>query len=445
MSIREVAFAVGLTPDDSEQLSILNPDLLSVNYIAAGTVLKVPAAMTSLGSLLQRTGTFPGISIQTIPLQRTARVNGTYGVRIDRFLRYHFRSSIIVPVDAFSCEFAFPDDPVPVSSRIKSGDIVQIIVQGDVGEQVVSTGIIDKVQTRVSSAGEYVQVTGRDLIGQLDGQSVFSVDGEGIWAAQMTPSALFAKLQIGTRIPGLRLQGIRDAAYPLGMEPGETKLQVLLRYLEPINALPWSYPDGRLVLGRPNMNTNQPPSGTWIMSKSLSTSNVLEMQSVRAEATIPSFILPIWAAQVQVQRMVAKIQGIPNNAPGPKRLRELGHRVSKAVIVSEPSADRRDSLNFAATLQAVGLPNLLQTTALREMARLNMHELEVSASIPGHLNEAGAAVVADQSYMIEFDRDGISERMYLYDVEYSLDEKTGPRTTMGFVRMGTICAGVKFQ
>lgn len=43
MSIREVAFAIGLTPDDSEQIELLNPELLSVNYIPAGTVLKVPA------------------------------------------------------------------------------------------------------------------------------------------------------------------------------------------------------------------------------------------------------------------------------------------------------------------------------------------------------------------------------------------------------------------
>lgn len=401
--------------------------------------------MTSLGNLLQRTGQFPGISIQTIPLDRSARVNQKYGVRIDTFLKYAFRSSIVVPVDAFSCEFAFPDDPRPVSSMIRSGDIVQVIAQADSGDQVLSTGIIDKVTTDVGPSGEFVRVTGRDLMGQLDGQTVFSVDGEGVWAERMTPAALFATLQIGTRIGALRLQGVKNFPYPLAMEAGENKLQVLLRYLEPLNALPWMDASGRLVIGRPNMNTNLKADGNFVMSKSRATSNVLHMTSSRAEATIPSFILPVWAAQVQAQRMVAKSQGIPNNAPGPKRLRQLGHRVSKVVVVSEPSADRRDSANFAATLQAVGLPNLLQTMALREMARQNMHELEVQAIIPGHLNDFGIAVRPDQSYTIEFDRDGVNERMYLYDVEYSLDEKQGPRTVMSFVRMGTICAGVKYQ
>lgn len=44
MTVREVAFAIGLTPDDSDQLIILNPTLLSYNYIAEGTVLTVPVA-----------------------------------------------------------------------------------------------------------------------------------------------------------------------------------------------------------------------------------------------------------------------------------------------------------------------------------------------------------------------------------------------------------------
>lgn len=399
----------------------------------------------SLGTLLERTGQFTGISLQVIPLDRSARVNGAYGVRIDNFLRYSFRSSIVVPVDAFSCDFSFPDDTVPISRRIRSGDIAQIIAQTEKGEEVLSTGIIDRVRTDVSSSGEFVRVSGRDLMCQLNDQTVFSVDGEGVWAAQITPTALFRLLQVGTRISKVRLQGITDAQYPLAMEPGETKLQVLLRYLEPLNALAWTDPDGTLVIGRPEMRSNTPANGTLTMSKSKQASNCLHMSSDRAEATIPNFILPVWAAQVLVQRMLAKSQGFPNNAPGPKRLRTLGHRLTKVVVVSEPSGDRRDSSNFAATLQAVGLPNLLQTTGLREMARQNMRELEVQALVPGHLNEGGRPYRSDQRYQINFDRDGVDERMYLYDVEYSLDPKEGPKTVLTFCRMGTIVAGVKFQ
>lgn len=42
MSIREVAFATGLTPDDSDQLEQLNPGILSYNFIPQGTVVLVP-------------------------------------------------------------------------------------------------------------------------------------------------------------------------------------------------------------------------------------------------------------------------------------------------------------------------------------------------------------------------------------------------------------------
>lgn len=41
MTVREVAFENGLTPDDGNQIAILNPSLESLNYIAAGTELRV--------------------------------------------------------------------------------------------------------------------------------------------------------------------------------------------------------------------------------------------------------------------------------------------------------------------------------------------------------------------------------------------------------------------
>jgi prophage DNA circulation protein len=44
MSIREVCWANGLSPERSEDVDILNPDLESVNMIAPGTVVKVPIA-----------------------------------------------------------------------------------------------------------------------------------------------------------------------------------------------------------------------------------------------------------------------------------------------------------------------------------------------------------------------------------------------------------------
>lgn len=44
MSLREVAFANGIPVNRVEELDLLNPSLLSVNYIAKGTMLKVPVA-----------------------------------------------------------------------------------------------------------------------------------------------------------------------------------------------------------------------------------------------------------------------------------------------------------------------------------------------------------------------------------------------------------------
>lgn len=42
MSVREVCFASGLSPDDSYDVEVLNPSLLSMNFIPKGTIVQVP-------------------------------------------------------------------------------------------------------------------------------------------------------------------------------------------------------------------------------------------------------------------------------------------------------------------------------------------------------------------------------------------------------------------
>lgn len=44
MSIREVAFANGITPDRVQEVDLLNPALESVNFIEKGTVMRIPSA-----------------------------------------------------------------------------------------------------------------------------------------------------------------------------------------------------------------------------------------------------------------------------------------------------------------------------------------------------------------------------------------------------------------
>lgn len=44
MSLREAAFLNGISPNRVEELDLLNPDLLSINHLERGTVIKVPAA-----------------------------------------------------------------------------------------------------------------------------------------------------------------------------------------------------------------------------------------------------------------------------------------------------------------------------------------------------------------------------------------------------------------
>jgi prophage tail gpP-like protein len=92
--------------------------------------------------------------------------------------------------------------------------------------------------------------------------------------------------------------------------------------------------------------------------------------------------------------------------------------------------------------QAAG-SNILQAYGMREMARANIKELQVQIQMAGHFNDQCVPFMPDQVYRIRYDVDGIDEDMYLYEVEYFLDEQGSQRTRLFFCRQTAIVANSK--
>lgn len=384
-----------------------------------------------LQAQLEKTGRLPPVTIQITP------IDGSSPFLLDRFLSYQFSQSVLVPVDSFSFAFVAPDDETPFNQIAQSGDIVTLYANG----VALSRGIIDSTDVSVDhDFGEKVGITGRNLMSQLADQDAVSITSDPIWGNSVTIDQFVGQLIANTRIQGIRKQNATTKPYLAATSPGEKKLSALQRFLEPLNLLSWLDENGMIVIGKPNMS--QGDSGHLILSKKQRRSNVLSMKCIRAEAMIPNVILPVWQGQESVQSRIGKEQIFNNAASGPARCRRNGHVLQRTIVVSTPSGASPQDLSDVNRLK-VASGNLLQSYAKRELARENQHETIVQVVVPGHYNERGEKYHIDHVYRITFDRGDIEGRlMYLFQVEYSLDEEKGQQTSLYFCNLGTLVADI---
>lgn len=387
--------------------------------------------MSTFLDSIKQIGRAPKVSLHIYPLDPSKDQ-----ILLEQFLSYQFSSSVLIPVDAFSFTFSMPGVDKGIDKYIQDGDLVEV----KAGDEIICTGIIDVVDIETTvDGGDVVTVIGRNLVGQLEDQSCVSSTEEPLYNANIP-----LKKAVGNVIDKTRLRGLKDQDTPSGnfifaTSPGESKLAALQRFVEPLNCIIWGHPDGRLVVGRPNMS--QFPQGDLFCDRKNRISNVMSIKAIRSSTQIPNTVIPIWSGQESVVKRVTQEQGINNMAEGPTRLRNGKHFVQRVVVTSTPTGSDPQSVSDINAIK-VGGSNILQSYALREIARSNVHELTVQAMVKNHFNDDSFPFMIDQVYNVNYSRAGIDEKMYLYQVEYSLDAKTGPKTSMHLCRLGCIVAGI---
>jgi prophage tail gpP-like protein len=388
------------------------------------------AAVTSL----RDTGRFPPIELIIRPLEadRLPRV-------LNRFLSYEYNSSILTPVDTFSFQFKAPDSPNPIKDFFRCGDIA--VLKGN--EFAFCTGIIDDIDMETTdSEGESVRVNGRDPICQFEDNSAISITDTPIYANTYTLDQVIRTLIENTRITKYRLQDAPTGSYLFSTEPGENKLTALTRFIEPLNCVAWTDGDGTLVVGRPNMA--QESKGRLYINKAARKSNVMSMKVTEQATRIPNIIVPIWSGQESVTDRVGAENRLYNALEEPTRLRKLGHRVIRTVVVSNPDSSTPQGQAGVNALTAGG-QNILQSYAKRELARANTSAKMVQVVVPGHYNELGEPYAIDTCYDLELDRFPLQEKMYLYETQYMGGNDVGQRTILRFCPLGTIVSDVRAQ
>lgn len=360
---------------------------------------------------------------------------------IDRFNSYAFSSSILIPVDTFSFVFKPPrpvqsDRSTRYSELIKEGDLVQLTVAGE----AISTGYVTSVELQSDESGDRISVSGKDLMGFLEDNDAVNPDSSIIYANFTTLNDVLPKLLKSTRIRGFEFKNVNQNLNDLfGTNPGESKLAALTRFIDPFNAIIWMSPGGKIVVGRPSFDADS--SGTLGM-RTLGTqrgSNVMDMRIRRASAQIPNAVLSIWTGNESVQTTISKSQMLLNQAQGPSRLYQAGHRMYRTIVTSAPAGS---DVTTGTDLQRLLIQgsNFLGSLAQREIARENINELLVSCTVYGHLNDEGDPYAADQVYHCVHDGDGLDENMYLYAVDYTMSEGAGYVTTLQLCKLNTIVA-----
>lgn len=384
-----------------------------------------------LNKTLETTGQSPPVGIIIKPLA------GGPSLTLDRFISYNFSSSILIPVDTFSFQIATPDGP-PLTEFINDGDIA-VLTANNIS---IATGIIDVTETETDPRyGEKSTVSGRDTMAQLEDQDAISLTSKPIYANSIGIEAGVRLICQDTKITQFEFRDVPNPkpAPLLASDPGESKLAVLQRFIEPYNIVAWTGPSGQLIVGKPNMS--QPKRGNIICSKSQSFSNVLHIRVTRSATSIANIIVAIWQGQETIVQRVPAQQVLNNNAPGPSRLRRQGYLVPKTVVFSNPNANDSQGLSGINALQAAG-STVLQAYAKREIARSNINEIIVQCLVQGHYNDLGEPFVADTVYNIDYDRGNVLEDMYLFAVEYQLSDQ-GQFTVLSFCRFGSIVADIR--
>lgn len=398
---------------------------------------------------LQKNGKFPPVSISIFPLENSTITNGIFSYKeelyVDKFISYNFQSSIMVPVDSFQCEFYY--EKVQGIAKPKDGDLVVLKANGI----AIGTGIIDQVDIETDGVtGSKLTLQGRDLLSQFQDQDSVSLDSKILWGNKYTLKQIISALSKNTRINVANLikRYAPEKPYLFATQPGESKLSSLQRHCESLDIYFWMDGSGNLIIGKPNMYGAS--KGSWYLNKKERLTNVISMRSTRNSTAIPNLIVPIWNGQEQVQNKITKSQFLENSSPGPARLLQYGHRTPKAVIVSTPEGATPQDLSEVNTLtiagqnanqlNRAGASTILQVYAKREMARANLRDLCVQVSVPGHFNDLAEPLLVDSVYRIQYDIDDIDEDMFLYEVDYSMNENDGQRTRMFFCRQTALVA-----
>lgn len=366
----------------------------------------------------------------------TKSAQGSDPQAIGLFTSYSFERSIVTPAAAF--RLTAPNVDKKKKLAIRSGDIISLQVQNQDGIFIpVATGIIDETDTHILPAASDYVISGRDMVGQLVDNAAVDAQNKIQNVTQVTLQTLMNILISGTRVPKTVVyQQTPNGSVLFQTNPGETKINLLQRYLEFMNCLVWSLPNGQITIGKPDFTS---PTRGYLRLDDASPqqNNVLE---VRVRRNVNHAIRQIVAQLSTLGQVDASSYTKLNTDPDMRKVR--GSLVGRSVYEQFNYGSGQDVVNQATFVgnqplvpRAVG-----DEYALRTIARENMKIIDVECIVPGHVNDLGQPYNIDQMYDVFISEEEVNEPMYVYGVAYELTLDHGMITRLKMCRKNTICA-----
>lgn len=170
-----------------------------------------------------------------------------------------FDSAIDVPADAFSVTLFDPVyDHLP--ETVAAGKAFQAYY----GKELIMTGIVDRISEAVGRKGRGLQISGRDLVGQLIDCSVPIFSGR-----QVTLEVLLNKYvksgDLGALFKNIELQNNAWLKNNISVEPGESLWDSIVKAAQVTGQHVWLKADGTLVIGDPFNDVEQLQTALTLM------------------------------------------------------------------------------------------------------------------------------------------------------------------------------------
>jgi prophage tail gpP-like protein len=356
---------------------------------------------------------------------------GGDNIEIDTFTSYHFDRNILIPASAF--RFTAPGVDKEKRLSIRSGDYVFIYGADKTGEKQIGTGWIDETDTHITpSRIEYV-LTGRDTLGAFVDNDAVDSDNKIINSAHLSLENILKILLKNTRIPqGFKTQQLPNGLFLLQTNPGETKANIMQRYLEFTNCLMWTDSSGQVTIGKPNFA--QETSGKLILNKFGKNNNCLEGRVRRNLNQV-------------IRRIVTQLQSTEQVDPTPRTLNnnieemKLFPGVGRSVFRLFSYGSGNDVVNNLSGVAVGGNPWAIgKQLSQREIAKDNMKVLDVEIVLQGHINSRGNLYNIDQIYDVLIEDENLYEPMYVYACSYELTLEHGMMTRLRLCKINTIVA-----
>lgn len=167
----------------------------------------------------------------------------------------------------------FQQDGQLLSSEIKGGAEVKIFY----GDELILTSIADKVSEAVSRSGYGLQISGRDLAGQLIDCSVPIFNGR-----QVTLEELIGKYvlngDLGSIFHDVRIQDNSWLKNKVSVEPSESLWDAIEKAAQVTGQHVWLDPDGTLNIGDPFKNPYYVQTKLRLNKPNDSKNNVLSLE-----------------------------------------------------------------------------------------------------------------------------------------------------------------------